>query len=156
MDRKIDIPGYDVNLNKNMDLPNMIVDAATSKYVEAQKQNTCTFEIKFHQKYEYKLSFVATKNDVIVTYKTLELRCPKADRKAMNDIAKLFAKEMENDMSTSLSEDIEYDGYWPDNDEYFDINTFRVFSKDTLVFHKRFKNISDVLLKMMDMMSFLN
>lgn len=139
-----------------MDLPNMIVDAATSKYVEEQKKNTCTFEIKYHNRYEYKLNFVATKSDIIITYKTLELRCPKIDRKAMNDLAKFFAKEIENDMKTSVSEDMEYDQYWPDTDEYFDINTLRVICKDKQVFFKRFKEINDVFPKMMDIMTFLN
>lgn len=143
-------------LNKKMDLPNMIVDAATVKYVEKQKENTCTFVINYHQKYEYKINFVATKNDIIVTYKTLKLRIPKSEKNAMKDVVSFFSYEIEQDMTSCVREDIEFGGYWPDNEEYFDVNTLRVVCKEKQVFFKHFKDISDTLPRMMDIMVFLN
>ena len=52
-----------------MDLPNMIVDAATVKYVEGQKEKSCEFVISFHERYIYRILFTSAKHEIYIAYK---------------------------------------------------------------------------------------
>ena len=106
--------------------------------------------ISFHERYVYHILFTSAKHE------TLNYRVLRDAKEDLQELIKFFVSEINNDVKAKLSEDIEHDGYWPDNDEHFNTNFFEVKSRNKQVFMRRFMDLEETLHVFMNTMVYLD
>lgn len=121
-----------------MDLALMISDAAASKFKTECLSNTCYVKINMHNRYDYDIEVIPLTNHIILKYKTLEFKIQRANKQEYEESIQFLLDEIEDAVSLSLSNDIEYGGYWPDQDEFYNENSVLVVKNGERVFYKAF------------------
>jgi len=131
-----------------MDLAVLISEAASQAYKKDCTEKTCDVDILFHGRYKYKISITPMSKHILIKYKTIEYKVARDDKATFEEVVSFISDIIDNDANTTLNEDIEYNGYWPDDDENYDINTITLKSQNADVFSRSFmRDKFDVIIK---------
>lgn len=141
-----------------MDLAMMISDAAASQFKTECLSNTCYVKIGMHNRYSYEIEVIPLTNHVILKYKTMEFKVHRQNKQEYEDAVSFLLEEIEDAVSLSLSDDIEYGGYWPDTDEFYNENFVTVTKNKEQVFNKPFReeNFANTVGKYLKSLRLLN
>jgi hypothetical protein len=102
-----------------MDLAGMIAESAASQYKKECHDKKCLLTISMHGRYKRDIEIVPMTNHVVLTYNTLSFKLDRHREKEYLETIEFLIQEIEDSISTELNEDIEYNSYWPDHDEFF-------------------------------------
>lgn len=122
-----------------MDLARMIVDVSAEVYKKECKDSICSVDVCFNNRYKYSLSVIPMASHVLIEYKTIRFKVERSDKKEYDELISFLAKEIKIDRFDSLNSEIEFDGYWPDNDENFGCNSIKVSRAGEKVFFQEFE-----------------
>lgn len=122
-----------------MDLAIMISEAAASQLKNDCLTNACRITINFHNRYSYDVEVIPMTNHIILKYKTLEFKIEKSNKQEYEESVQFLIDEIEDASALDLSNDIEFGGYWPDSDEYYNENSVLVLKNGQRVFYKPFR-----------------
>lgn len=141
-----------------MDLARMIADASYTLYKKECEKNMCSLKINMHCKYSYELNFIPLTRHILIKYKTIEYKINRSDKESYESIVDFLIKAIKEDAAQSVNNDIELESYWPESDEYYDVNSIKVLKDDTQVFYKNFseENMEKDIKCYMNFMRFLN
>lgn len=122
-----------------MDLANMISDVAASQYKKECLSNKCHVTINMHNRYSHEIEVIPLTHHIILKYKTLEFKIQRQNKQEYENSIEFLLDELQDAVALSLSDDIEYGGYWPENDEYYNENDVVVKKNEQRVFYKPFR-----------------
>lgn len=122
-----------------MDLAHMIVNIADTQSKQDVLENALVVEIKFHcNKYTYVIEILPMNGYIIIKYKELKYRLQRTDHGTYKQIIGFLLDEIAKDVDSSVNWDIEWGGYWPNDDEGHGVNTVSINKKDQIIFTNRF------------------
>ena len=141
-----------------MDLASMIAEASVEAFKTECIRNTCSIRINLHSRYNYDVSITPMNSHILVRYKTLEYKIPRADKDSYNEVVDFLSEAIDSDCDNTVNSDIEFNGLWPDNEEFWDQNTIRVHRNDEQVFEMVFnrEKLVPVLKNYMQTLRMLN
>lgn len=131
-----------------MDLADLIVKASAATFKAECNDKKCLVNVSMHGgRYVRELYVVPMSNHVLIAFRTMEFKLNRQDRDAFNDTVDFLVNEVEDDILKTLREDIEFHGFWPPNDEGYNVNLVTVSKADQIVFSKEFdeKKLTNVL-----------
>lgn len=117
----------------------MIADASAEAFKKECTNNTCVIDINMHCRYKYQVTVTPMANHVLIKYKTMEYKIARSDKDAYYETVDFLVDAIDTDCDVSLNYDIEYDSYWPDNNEEHCINNLKVTRHGEQVFWREFK-----------------
>lgn len=118
----------------------MITETATSIYKKECQEKKYVITISMHGgKYKRDICFIPLINNIMLTYKLLELKVNRQCSQDFIETIEFLINEIEDDISNNLNDDIEYGGYWPDNDEFYNEHYIVVKRENENIFCKQFK-----------------
>lgn len=117
-----------------MDLAQYIVDVSVQSFKDDCFANQVEAVFQFHAKYKASLYVVPMANHVIIRYKALEYKINRSDKATYEELINFMLDAVEMDISNKVASDIEYNGYWPSNDEFFNSCHLAVKKKAETVF----------------------
>ena len=143
-----------------MDLARLINEVAAEHFKTDCITNQCLVHIGMHGgKYERVLCVIAMENHVLIRYKTLEYKILRSDAKAYAETVAFLLEEIQNDIILNINNEIEFDGYIPEHDEYYTQNCVLVKRNNEQVFYRRFfleDQMVDVVGKYLLSLRFMN
>lgn len=122
-----------------MDLANMIADVSVEMFKEKCDKNICVISLNLHNRYKYEITVTPMANHVLLKYKTLEYKVPRIDKNAYEDTIDFLVHALDDDCCVSMNQDIEFNSYWPENDEDHYYCSIRMIRHGEQVFHSEFK-----------------
>jgi hypothetical protein len=122
-----------------MDLANIIVDSAANAFKEECESKICDISLTLRGRYKYLIQIVPMNKHVLIKYKTLEYKVAKDNKEDYNSIISFLFSAINDDISMKLNDDIEYEGYWPGDDEYYHINSLEMKRINNRIFYIQFK-----------------
>jgi hypothetical protein len=131
-----------------MDLANFIVEASAATFKAECNDKKCRVNVSMHGgRYVRDLSVIPMSNHVLIAFRTIEFKLNRQDRHSFNDTVDFLVNEVEDDILKTLREDVEIHGYWPQNDDEYNVNLVTVGRADQIVFSKEFdeKKLTNVL-----------
>lgn len=141
-----------------MDLATCITEVAASTFKKECLQNVCHIKLKVHNRYEYTISITPMAKHILIAYESLEYKVARNDASAYQDIIDYLISAIDYDIAMCLNDDIEYCGYFPDNDGDFHRNTLIIERHEKKAFVVDFKRckFKDVVKMHMKCMLYLN
>lgn len=136
----------------------MISDAAATQFKTECLSNKCFVTIKMHNRYSYDVEVIPMTSHILLKYKTLEFKIQRQNKQEYEDSIQFLLDEIEDAISLSLSDDMEYGGYWPDADEFYNENFVIVKKNNEQVFYKPFREeqLKDIIGKYLKSLRLLN
>ena len=123
-----------------MDLARLINEVAAERFKNDCINNQCIVHIGMHGgKYERVICVISLDNHVLLRYKTLEYKIMRSDEKTYAATVAFLLEEIENDIISCVHTDIEFDGYYPDRDDYYSDNYVIVKRNNERVFYRAFR-----------------
>ncbi|KIY94608.1 hypothetical protein MNEG_13355 [Monoraphidium neglectum] len=120
-------------------LANMIADASVEKFKEECDKNVCTVSINLHNRHEYDITVMPMAIHVVLSYKTLQYKVPRADKETYTDTIDFLAEAIDNACRGNLHADVEFDRYRPDSEESHYYCCLRVHRHGAQVFYREFE-----------------
>lgn len=141
-----------------MDLADMIVGAAATQLKKECLSNKCVISICMHNRYIYVIEVISLTNHIILKYKSLEYKILRQNKDEYNEIVTFLVDEIVDADEIQVNEDIEFNGYWPNNDDAYHENSVTVKRNDEKVFYKPIKEVdlSDVVGKYLKSLRLIN
>ncbi len=123
-----------------MDLANIIIDSAANAFKDECEAKTCDVNFMLRGgRYNYTIKIIPMNKHIIIKYKALEYKVARDNKDDYNDILKFLFGAISDDLNMVLSDDIEFSGYWPEDDEEFAVNRLEVKRINTCIFNIQFK-----------------
>lgn len=121
-----------------MDLALLITEAACEQFKKDCLDHTYVLTVSKHGgRYKCDIQVVPMTNHVLLKYKSLEFKLSKHESAEYMDAIEFLMNGIDNDISYALEEDIEFNGYWPADDEYYHENFIHVKRNEDIHFRKR-------------------
>jgi hypothetical protein len=123
-----------------MDVAGMITEAASSLYKKECQERKYIITISMHGgRYKNDINLVPMANHIILIFKLLNLKLHRQELNAFNDAVTFLVNEVEDAIINNLNDDIEYNDYWPENDEFYNEHYVFVNRENETIFCKKFK-----------------
>lgn len=121
-------------------MPLMILDQVNHLELNEKINSTCNIEFDINEdKYNLKI-YIGKLNHIIIEFNSMKFKCINKD--IFDYLIKYFIEYIFDKNNAEINHRIEWDGYYPDNDENFNKLLINVTLKDKLVF-RHFFNIND-------------
>ena len=123
-----------------MDLATIIIDSAVNSFKDECESKTCDVNFMLRGgRYNYTIKIIPMNKHVMIKYKTLEYKVARENKDDYDSILKFLYGAIADDVNMILSDDIEFTGYWPEDDVEFSINRLEVKRLNTCVFNIQFE-----------------